>query len=394
MGWKGWTFGGLGVAVVAGAAGFFALAPGIAERGMNRTLPGLPPVPPEAAALHATLTVGDLHSDALLWDRDLRLRSDRGHVDLPRLEAGNVAVQVFSVVTKSPSGQNYESNSAEAPDNITLLMIAQLRPPRAWFDLTERALVQAAALRDTAAASPDRLRLIRTRADLAEVLAARADGARLTGGILALEGAHALAGQTGAIARLAEAGYRIIGLTHFFDNELGGSLHGAAGADSAGLSDFGREAVADMIARGLILDLAHASPQVARDVLALPGARVMVSHGGIHGQCPNQRNFPDALMQEVVAAGGIVGIGFWDEAVCGDTVADIAAAIGAAVALLGRDAVALGSDFDGAVTTPLDSSQLASLTAALMAQGMDEGTIAAVMGGNMMRFLAANLPEA
>jgi len=393
MGWKRKLAIGAGVIVIAGAAGFFGLAPGIVEKGQNATLPGLPPVSEAAKALHAGLVIGDWHSDALLWDRDLRQRSDRGHVDLPRLRDGNVAVQVFTTVTKSPAGQNYAHNSADARDNITALVIAQLRPPRTWFDLTERALDQAARLRATAEAAPDELRVILTRTDLAGVLADRALGSQLVGGILGAEGAHVLAGRMDNLGRLYDAGFRIMGLTHFFDNELGGSLHGEAGAEGLGLTDFGREAVAGMIARSMIIDLAHASPAMAREVLAMPDARPIVSHTGIHSHCPNQRNFTDDILVEVAAKGGIVGIGFWDEAVCGTSVDAVADSIVAAIDLLGADAVALGSDFDGAVTTPLDSSQLAAITAALMSRGLAEADIAAVMGGNMMRYLAENLPE-
>lgn len=392
MGWKRKLAAGAAVVVLAGAAGFFALVPGLVERGQNATLPGPAPVPAAAQAAHDRLVVGDLHSDALLWDRDLRERSDRGHVDLPRLREGNVALQVFTTVTKSPAGQNYARNSAAARDNITLLVVAQLRPIGSWFDLTERALDQAARLRATAEAAPDELRLILTRADLDAVLAARAEGSQIVGGILGAEGAHALSGRFENLARLYDAGFRVIGLTHFFDNELGGSLHGEGGAEGAGLTDFGRRVVAEMIARRMVIDLAHASPAMAREVLAMAGARPIVSHGGIHSHCPNQRNFTDDILLEVAAKGGLVGIGYWDEAVCGTDVGAIADSIVAGIDLLGEDAVALGSDFDGAVTTPLDASQLAAITAALMDRGLAEETIAKVMGGNMLRYFEEMLP--
>ena len=71
------------------------------------------PVPltitPRARALHARLTIADMHADTMLWDRNLLDRADRGQVDLPRLQAGNVALQVFSSVTKTPKGQNYDA---------------------------------------------------------------------------------------------------------------------------------------------------------------------------------------------------------------------------------------------------------------------------------------------
>ncbi|WP_305486030.1 dipeptidase [Brevundimonas sp.] len=383
---------GLAGVLALGAAGVFTLAPGIVENGQNGTLPGAPQPSERALALHKTLVIGDWHSDALLWDRDLRQRSTRGHVDLPRLREGNVALQVFTTVTKSPSGLNYEQNSAEAADDITLLFLAQARPPRTWFDLTERALHQAAQLTATADAAPDELRIIRSKADLAGLLADRAAGAAAVGGLLGAEGGHAFAGRIENYERMRDAGFRLIGLTHFFDNELGGSLHGEAGTEGTGLSDFGREVVARMISDHMVIDLAHASPAMAREVLATPGARPIVSHTGVHGHCRTQRNFTDDILRDVAAKGGLVGIGFWDEVNCANTVAAIADSILAAIALVGEDHVSLGSDFDGAVTTPLDASQLASLTHVLIDKGLSDATIAKVMGGNMMRYLGDVLP--
>lgn len=383
-----------------GVLGLIALAvaavliwgPAYVERGLNPlTTPSEGwPVSPGAQALHDRLIIGDWHADPLLWDRDLLEHGDRGHTDIPRLAQGNVAVQVFTTVTKSPRGQNYSENSAEAPDNITPLFIGQLRPIRAWFSLKERALVQARALTDMAADAPDRLALIRNRADLQSVLDRRASGEPVLGAILGSEGGHPLEGDLANLDALYEAGFRLMGLTHFFDNELGGSLHGQG---DLGLTDFGRQVVDGMLQKGMIIDLAHASPQMVRDVLAINGTRPVISHTGIHGHCQTPRNFPDDLMQAVAAKGGVIGIGFWADVVCGRTPADIAASIKAAIALLGEDHVSLGSDYDGSVDAPFDVAHLSALTQALMDANLSEVQIAKVMGGNMMRYLAENLPE-
>lgn len=383
------------VILLAGVAlvGLFGFGPGYVEKGQNRIAAHAPwPVSEAAKAMHERLVIGDWHADPLLWDRDLTQRWARGQMDLPRLIAGNVAVQVFTTVTKSPSGLNYAHNSADARDDITLLSIAQLRPYRSWFDLTERALVQAEALARAATAAPDMLKIIRSRADLTAVLAARDDGATLVGGVLGAEGGHALSGDIANLDRLYDAGFRLMGLTHFFDNELGTSLHGEAGADQ-GLTDFGRKVVARMVEKHMIIDLAHAAPQVAREVLAMVDVPVVVSHTGIYSHCQTVRNFPDDLMRAIAAKGGMIGIGFWDEVTCDATPAGIAATIVAAIALVGEDHVALGSDFDGAVETTFDVSELSALTQALIDAGLDEPVIAKVMGGNMMRFLATALPE-
>lgn len=348
------------------------------------------PVSPEAEALHGRLVIGDLHTDALLWDRNLSVRRPEGHVDLPRLEEGNVAIQVFTAVTKSPRGQNYAENAAEAPDNITPLVIGQLRPVQTWFSLKERALDQAARLRRLAEENPDRLRLIRTRDDLDTVLADRAAGRRVIGAILGIEGAHPLEGELDNLAVFEGAGYRLVGLTHFFDNELGGSLHGQS---QEGLTEFGRAVVQELVRRNMVIDLAHASPGMVRDVLAVPGARPVISHTGVHGTCNTPRNLQDALLQAVAASGGIIGIGFWPDVTCNDSPAGIAASITAAIALVGEDHVALGSDWDGSVGVPFDAAGLPALTQALMDAGLTEAQIAKVMGGNMVRYLRETLPR-
>lgn len=374
-----------------GLAAFFIFAPGIVEQGRN----GVTQYPPfevsdEARTLHARLVIGDWHADSLLWKRSILDRADRGHVDLPRLREGNVAVQVFTAVTKSPAGQNYEANATDARDNITLLAIGQLWPMRTWQSIYERAAYQAQKLQAVEAEAPDQLKIIRTVADLDAVLAARAEGSQITGGILGMEGGHPLEGDMANLDRLWDEGYRLMGLQHFFDNELGGSLHGQG---NLGLTDFGRNVVTRLVADGWIIDLAHSSPQVVRDVIDMTDVPLVVSHTGVHSHCETKRNLPDDLMRAVVASGGVIGIGYWADVTCDDSPKGVAATIKAGITAVGEDAVSLGSDYDGSVTTGFDTSELAALTHELIAAGLTEAQIAKVMGGNMMRVLRARLPE-
>lgn len=384
-----WILGIVLTVLVVGLLGFFTLAPGIAERDMNVVVEHDPyPVTAEGAAFHDTLLIGDWHADTLLWKRDPLERSDRGHVDIPRLIEGNVTLQVFTAVTKSPSGQNYEENSAETFDNITLLAVGQLWPPRTWNSLLERALYQAERLRDAANRSGGHLRLIRTEKDLDAVLALRDAGEEVVGGVLGIEGAHPLEGEIANLDRLEAAGYRLIGLHHFFDNELGGSLHGVG---DAGLTDFGRQVVKEVAARGMILDLAHSSPQVARDVIEMTDMPLVVSHTGIRSHCDTKRNYPDDLMQAIAATGGVIGIGYWEDVTCDDSPLGVARTIEAAIDLVGEDHVALGSDYDGTVTTGFDTAELAALTQAMLDIGLTEAQIRKVAGGNMVRVLRDRL---
>ncbi|PRY77303.1 microsomal dipeptidase-like Zn-dependent dipeptidase [Yoonia maritima] len=378
------------VLLLIGVVAFLTLGPGYVEKGRNAVADHEPyPVTPQAQALHNRLIIGDWHADTLLWQRSLLNRANRGQVDLPRLIEGNATLQMFTAVTKSPAGQNYHENSADAFDNITPLAVGQLWPPRTWNSLLERALYQAKRLHSYADASDGRLRVIKTRADLEQLLADRANGQQVVGGLLGIEGSHPLEGDIANLDKIEAAGHRMIALQHFFDNELGGSLHGTG---DHGLTDFGRQVVSEVAARNLILDLAHSSPQVARDVLAMTDIPLVVSHTGIHSVCPVKRNFTDDLMQDIAATGGVIAIGYWADVTCDDSPAGIAATIKAAVELLGDDHVSLGSDFDGSVATSFDASELAALTQALLDTGLSDETIGKVMGGNMVRVLRERLP--
>jgi membrane dipeptidase len=375
------------VTVVAGV--FFYVVPTQVEASLNRTL-APPPyrVSERASALHATLLVADLHADSLLWDRDLLARGSRGQVDVPRLIEGNVALQAFTIVTKTPRGQNIERNT-DATDNVTLLALAQRWPPRTFRSLAERVLYQAGKLADASARSDGRLTLIRSSADLSAYLELRKKNPAVTAGFLGVEGAHALEGRLDNVDRFFDAGVRMMAPTHFFDNDIGGSAHGVA---KGGLTEKGRAMIARMEQRKMILDLAHASSRTIADALAVATRPVLVSHTGVKGTCDNARNLSDDEVRGIAAQGGLIGIGFWSTAVCGTDAAAIARAIGYAVKLVGADHVALGSDFDGAVAQPFDATGVAEVTDALLAQGLDEGDVRKVMGESALRFLAAQLP--
>jgi microsomal dipeptidase-like Zn-dependent dipeptidase len=376
------------LALLLALGALLALAPGMAERSMNRVAgPGPGPVRAETRALHASLEIVDLHADTLLWKRSLLDRADRGHVDLPRLQQGGVALQVFSSVTKTPRGQNYEANDGDS-DNITLLAIGQLQPMRTWTSLLERSLWHAEKLHRAVRRSEGFLWLVRSPEDIDRLLARRRDGQPVTGALLSTEGAHNLEGRLDNLDRLHAAGFRMMGLVHFFDNDVGGSMHGRA---KGGLTPFGRRLVPAMEEKGVIVDLAHASRQTFMETLALARRPVVVSHGGIKATCDTPRNLDREQLLALRANGGLIGIGYWDAAVCAPTPQAVARAIVAAVEIMGPDHVALGSDFDGAVTTGFDTARLDAVTAALVEAGLAEETIAKVMGGNALRLLREGL---
>ncbi len=363
------------------------ILPGEVEASLNKVLPHQPyPISEAARRLHASAFVVDLHSDSLLWKRDLLQESEVGHVDVPRLQRGNVSLQVFSAVTKSPEGLNYSRNT-DASDDITKLALVQMWPPRTWSSLYERAAYQLEKL--YAFASKSDLVVITTGQEFEALLARQAAGEPDIGAIYLIEGAHPLEGELQNLDRLYEQGLRIVGLTHFFDNELGGSLHGVSGE---GLSEFGKDVIRRANELNMIIDVAHASPAMVSDVLDLSDAPLMLSHGGIRGSCDSERNLSDALMQRFAAQGGLIGIGYWHAAVCDASPEGIVRAIRYAIDLLGVEHVALGSDYDGTVEVPFDTSELAVLTEVMLQQGFTETEIRSVLGENARQFLLQYLP--
>jgi membrane dipeptidase len=379
------------VAVAAAAAARPTLDAIVArtERRMNQVeLASREPASDRARALHATLRVADLHADTLLWGRDLNRRGDRGHVDVPRMLEGNVALQIFSMPVKTPRNLNIDSNEPTS-DNVLLIALAKRWPRSTWRRLLPRVLHLAAEAGRFDARSGGAFRLVRSRADLIAFLSDREANPRLAAGILSIEGAHALDDDPANVDVVAEAGIRMISPAHFFDTAFGGSAHGV---EQHGLTAKGREMIRRMEARSVILDLAHASAQTIEDALAVSTRPVVASHTGVRGVCDNARNLSDAHLDGIAATGGLVGIGFWETACGGRDASWIARSIAYAVERVGAGHVALGSDWDGAVATPFDAAGVVHLTDALLDVGLPEPAIRAVMGENVLRVLDAALP--
>ena len=179
------------------------------------------------------------------------------------------------------------------------------------------------------------------------------------------------------------------GLTHFFDNEVGGSAHGLV---KGGLTPFGKQVVARLEERKILVDLAHASPRVIDDVLAQATRPVVVSHTGVQGTCPGPRNLSAEHLKRIAATGGVIGIGYFHGAVCGLDPAAIVRAIVYAVRIAGVKHVALGSDFDGATRAAFDATGVMLVTQGLLDAGFGDDDIADIMGGNVRRLLLAQLP--
>ena len=283
---------------------------------------------------------------------------------------------------------NIESND-DTTDNITPLAVVSLWPVSTWRSLKERALYQSRKLHEFAAASGGRLTVIDSAAGLGAYLARRQKEPAITAGLLGIEGAQVLEGNPANIDALFDAGFRMMGPAHFFDNEISGSAHGV---NKGGLTATGREVIKRMEAKKILVDLAHASPKTIDDVLAMATRPVVVSHTGVKGTCDNARNLSDAHLKGIAATGGVIGIGYWQTAVCGTDAAAIVRAIKYAVGIAGVEHVGLGSDYDGAIKAPFDTSGVVLVTEGLLKAGFGEKDIASIMGGNYLRLLGQTLP--
>lgn len=379
----------IGLLLILLISAFFFFAPRIVDDRMNPVVDRGPyEVPYDIQAFHDSLLIVDLHADQTLWDRDLLDRVNYGQVDLPRLQEGGVDIQVFSSVTKSPSGQNYEENTADT-DRITKLVIGQLWPVKTWGSLLERALYQSEKLHRAEQGSSD-LVIVRTRTDLQQYLADRRANPSLVAGLLAIEGMHAMEADLDNFDRLYDAGFRMASTTHFFDNAISGSAHGQSGT---GLTVMGQEMVDRQVAQGMMIDVAHISPQTLDDILARTDVPLVFSHGGVQGTCPGPRNLSDDHVLAVTERGGVIGIGYWPEVMCGDSIDDIVRAMRYVRDLTGTtSSIALGSDFDGTVQTPFDTAGLALLTEALLTDGFSREEVRAIMGENALRVFLETLP--
>lgn len=343
----------------------------------------------ESKKIHEQLFVADMHSDQLLWNKNLLEESKYGHLDLVRAKNGNLGLEVYSSVTKVPFGQNYGSNS-DGIDKITALTIVQFWPFKTWFSLMERSLYMAFKLHQFERDSLGQLFILKTKSDLRRLMEKRELGPYIHGALLSIEGGQVLEGKLENIDKLYEAGYRMFGLSHFIDTDIGGSAHGV---NKKGLTDFGNSVINRLSELGMIIDLAHSSKALMIDVLETTKRPVVISHTGVLGTCEGPRNISDDILYHIKNVGGVIGIGFWKEAVCGEDVESIVRAIRYVVDKIGIDYVALGSDFEGTVKTPFDVSGLGLLTDSLLKAGFSILDIQKIMGRNILRVLLNSLKD-
>jgi len=208
--------------------------------------------------------------------------------------------------------------------------------------------------------------------------------------LLGIEGAHALEGNLDNVAAFARRGVRYLGLLHFSANEAGSPAYGRGRRDGDGLTPWGIALVERCEAEGLIVDLAHINKRGFVDACRVAKRPPIVSHTGVLGAFEHWRNIDDEQLKLVADKGGVVGVIFCPRYVGGDGLEPVVRHLRHIVNVVGEDAAALGSDWDGFIvpTTPLkDPRGLPLLTDAMLAAGFSRTAIGKILRENVVRVL-------
>jgi membrane dipeptidase len=281
------------------------------------------------------------------------------HTDLPRLRAGGVGVQFWSVYVPSTVADPV----AAVFEQVELVHL-----------LTERYL--------------DDLTLATTAGDAeAAVVAGR------IASLLGAEGGHCIGGSLGVLRALRRLGVRYLTLTHNENTEWADAAtdkpaHG-------GLTAFGREVVRTMNEIGMLVDLSHVAPTTMRDALDTTSAPVIFSHSSCRAVTDHPRNVPDDVLAALPGNGGVCMITFVPKFVTDEpeaTLTDVVKHVEHAREVAGIDHIGIGGDFDGTpdVTVGLeDVSRYPALFAELRERGWSDDDCARLAGLNALRVLRA-----
>jgi membrane dipeptidase len=322
------------------------------------------------------------------------------HTDIPRLRAGGVGGQFWSVYVP-----------------------ATMTPPDAAVATFE----QIDTVKRIVAAHPETFELATTAADV-ERIHRRGRIASLIG----MEGGYSIDDSLGLLREFFDAGARYITLTHSKTTTWADSATDAP--KWGGLSPFGEQVVREMNRLGMMVDLSHVSEETMLDAMRVSDAPVIFSHSSARAVTAHPRNVPDSVLRLMAEDGGVVMVTFvpgfvsetvraWNSARAAEdarlkslnpgnpqavmdglaawqtahpiptaTIADVVAHIQHVRDVAGIDHVGLGGDFDGVDALPVGLEGVDGyprLLAALMANGWTEADIRKLAGENTLRVMRA-----
>lgn len=335
-------------------------------------------VTPEALRIHNSGLLFDGHND-LPWEIrqnggasfevvDISRPQPQMHTDIPRLRAGGVKAQFWSV---------YVPASTDVTGDALLQTLQQIQ-----------------IVREMVRRYPDVFELASTADDIERI----AEAGKIAS-MMGVEGGHSIEGSLDNLQRLYDQGCRYMTLTHsrtldWADSATDDPRHG-------GLTEFGRDVVREMNRLGMLVDLSHVSPDVMKQAIAVSEAPVIFSHSSARAINSHPRNVPDDVLPLVRANGGVIMVNFFSGFVvptaqlesnddARGTIYDVVDHIEHLIRGAGVDHVGIGSDYDGVSRLPEqleDVSTYPKITQELLNRGHDEATIHKLLGGNILRVL-------
>lgn len=313
------------------------------------------------------LRIVDAHCDTL-WTapkegRSLIERSERGHLDFPRLLEGGTCVQFFALFSDPSHGHS----------GFTLEALAMLER---FYQAADN--------------SEGRLRPLLWREDIDKL-----DPGRVLG-LLSIEGAEPLQGRVDILQFFFRLGVRAMGLTWNHRNELAdGQLDSPS---RGGLTPRGRAVVSEMERLGMVIDCSHLSDASFWDLLEHTNGPIIASHSNVRAIRNHLRNLTDNQIRALAERGGVIGINFLPHFLVDHgeaSIDDVVRHIDYIAELVGSQAIGLGSDFDGISRTPIGlehAGKMPALAEALLHRGYSDHDIRNVMGENFLRLLSKTLP--
>jgi membrane dipeptidase len=365
-------------------------------------------VTPRALKLHRSALVIDGHND-FPWELrekggssfdkfDIAKLTTNFHTDIPRLRRGGVGAQFF--VAYVPSHTIKSGGAA--------------RQTLEQIDLIHRMVAR----------YPETFAFARTAEEI--------ERARKKGKIaclIGIEGGHCIENSLGTLRMYHELGVRYLTLTHA--DSVGWADAATDAPQAHGLTDFGRQVVAEMNRLGMLVDISHVSAVTMHAVLDVSKAPIIASHSSAYALAPHPRNVPDDVLRRIQTNNGVVMVNFFSGFVVDEsakimsgmfdvsrelrakfpnredyskamkqwraehpmpsgTVQDLVNHIDHIVKLAGIDHVGLGSDYDGVSQLPAQLEDVSSypvITQELLNRGYSERDIRKVLGGNILRVM-------
>ncbi len=325
----------------------------------------------DAERIHREITVCDTHCDTVervLSGVDLGVRSDKGHIDIPRLIEGGVDAQVFACWSGKSGGPegHYVKRVLKMIDALYLQL-----------DKHSDAMTLALTVEDV------------QKAKQSGKIAA----------IIAIEGGSAIENDLALLRDFYRLGVRAMTLT-WNSTDWADACWDDPKHD--GLTNFGKDVVREMNRLGMIVDVSHSADKTTWDVLEISSAPIMASHSGAEEICDHSRNVDDDLIKAISDAGGIICVNFYSMFLDQEfkdrskevpkptppSVSKVIEHIDHIATVGGIESVGIGSDFDGMNPPPEgleDVSKMPKITEALLASGYSAEDCAKIMGGNFLR---------